>query len=325
MAKPKMFLTRELPAPVMTFLHEKTELSYNREDRVLSEAEISDGVQGQDGLISLVTDTISEKIIATGRELRVISNYAVGFNNIDVAAATRRNIAVTNTPGVLTETTADLAWALLMAIARRLVEGDAYTRAGKWRDWAPQLFLGRDVFRATLGLIGMGRIGQAMARRASGFNMRVLYYNRTRLPAEAEQMLNAKYADKETVLRQADYVSLHVPYTDATHHYIGENELALMKDSAYLINTARGPIVDEKALVQALKNETIAGAGLDVYENEPQLEPGLVSLNNVILLPHIGSASIRTRTEMGMLAARNALDVLAGDPCPHVVNEDDLR
>lgn len=323
--KPRLFLTRALPEPVMAFLQDRAELSYNREDRVLSTEEIKEGVQGKDGLISLVTDTIGEEIIQAGTELRVISNYAVGYNNIDVETATKHNIAVTNTPGVLTETTADLAWALLMGIARRVVEGDAYTRTGQWRDWAPQLLLGRDVYGATLGLIGMGRIGQAVARRASGFEMKVLYHSRTRLSAAEERSLNVTYMDKDTLLQQADYISLHVPYTSATHHYLGPREFALMKKTAYLINTARGPIVDEKALVHALKNNTIAGAGLDVYENEPQLEPGLTRLSNVILLPHIGSATIKTRTEMGMMAAQNALDVLAGNPCPNIVNEDKLR
>lgn len=305
----------------MAFLQERTELSYNREDRVLGAEEIKEGVQGKDGLISLVTDKIGEEIIRAGTELRVISNYAVGYNNIDVEAATKHRIAVTNTPGVLTETTADLAWALLMGIARRVVEGDAYTRTGRWQNWAPQLLLGHDVYGAILGLIGMGRIGQAVARRARGFEMRVLYHSRTRLSAAEERSLNVTYVDKDTLLKQADYISLHVPYTKETHHYIGARELALMKETAYLINTARGPIVDEKALVRALEHGIIAGAGLDVYENEPLLEPGLTRLSNVILLPHIGSATIKTRTEMGMMAAQNALDVLAGNPCPNIVNK----
>ena len=324
MAKPKLFLTRELPAPVMEFLHEHTELAYNIEDRVLSEQEIIEGVKGKDGLISLVTDSIGKDIIEAGSDLKVISNYAVGFNNIDVKAATRCNVAVTNTPGVLTETTADLAWALLMAVARRVVEADVYTRAGKWKDWAPQLFLGRDVFDATLGIVGMGRIGQAVARRASGFNMKVLYNTRTRLSKQEERKLNAEYVDKDTLLQQSDYISIHVPYTEATHHYIGKHELDMMKTTAYIINTARGPIVDEQALVRALENGVIAGAGLDVYENEPRLEAGLTELRNVVLLPHIGSASIKTRTEMGMLAAQNALDVLTGKPCPNIVNKEGL-
>lgn len=325
MAKPKVFLTRELPSPVMAFLKEHTELSYNAEDRVLKKREIIEGVQGKEGLISLVTDTIDREVIEAASDLKVISNYAVGFNNIDVQAATEHNIAVTNTPGVLTETTADLAWALLMAVARRVVEGDVYTRSGKWENWAPQLFLGSDVHGATLGIVGMGRIGQAVARRARGFEMNVLYYSRTRLPQEQEQRLNAEYVTIGELLERADYISIHVPYTESTHHLIGEGELKQMKKTAYLINTARGPIVDEKALVHALEHGVIAGAGLDVYEREPQLEPGLKDLSNVVLLPHIGSASVKTRTNMGMMAAQNALDVLTGRPCENVVNQGGLN
>lgn len=324
MGKPKVFLTRMLPDPVMKQLREKTELTVNTEDRVLRHEELIEGVKGKEALISLVTDTIDDAVMAAGTQLRVISNYAVGFNNIDVASATKRRIAVTNTPGVLTETTADLAWALLMAVARRVVEADAFTRAGKWDNWAPLLFLGSDVYGATLGVIGMGRIGQAVARRASGFGMRVLYFSRTRLTAEEERALNASYTEKETLLKEADYVSLHVPYSQATHHFIGERELELMKETACIINTARGPVIDEQALVRALSEKVIAGAGLDVYEDEPRLAPGLAALNNVILLPHIGSASVETRTKMGMLAVQNALDVLSGKPCLHVVNKEAL-
>lgn len=322
---PSVFLTRELLPPVMDFLKRETVLTYNAEDRALTKEEIINGAQGKEALISLVTDVIDREVIEQNPQLRVISNYGVGFNNIDVEAATKHGIVVTNTPGVLTETTADLAWALLMACARRVVEADAFTRRGEWKAWAPSLFLGRDVYGTTLGIAGMGRIGKAVARRANGFNMRVLYYSRTKLPEREERELNATDVDKETLLKEADFVSLHMPYQKDTHHFIDEAAFTAMKPTSYLINTSRGPTVDEQALVQALKKGEIAGAGLDVYEEEPRITPELLDMDNVVCLPHIGSASVKTRTAMGMLAAKNALDVLAGRPCAHVVNKEVLN
>jgi glyoxylate reductase len=236
----------------------------------------------------------------------------VGFNNIDVKAATERRILVTNTPGVLTETTADLAWALLMATARRVVEADRFVRRGNYKGWGPMLLLGGDVYGKTLGLVGMGRIGCAMARRAIGFNMRVLYNDVNRLSEDEEQAMSVTYADFDVVLRESDFVSLHVPLVPSTRHLIGARELSLMKPTSYLINTSRGPVVDEKALVEALRCRGIAGAGLDVYENEPEMAPGLAQLENAVLLPHIASASVDSRTKMGTMAARNLIAGLAG-------------
>jgi glyoxylate reductase len=265
---------------------------------------------------------------AAGPALRVVSNYAVGYNNIDVAEAARRGVAVTNTPGVLTETTADFTWALLLAVCRRLAEGDALLRRGTPWQWAPEFMLGADVSGKTLGIVGMGRIGQAVARRAHAFNMEVVYTTR-RAPAAASPEQGADQQEGERgrerclplddLLRQADVVSLHVPYNQETHHLIAARELALMKHTAYLINTARGPIVDEAALVEALRAGAIAGAGLDVYEREPELTPGLAELRTTVLAPHLGSATIETRTRMATMAAENVLAVLRGERPPNLV------
>jgi glyoxylate reductase len=252
--------------------------------------------------------------------LKVIANYAVGFNNIDIKAATERGIAVANTPGVLTETTADLAWALLMAVARRIVESDKFMRSGKFRGWAPMLYLGNDVHNKTLGVLGFGRIGRAVARRASGFNMRVLYSGGKRASEEDERTYNAVFCSLETLLRESDFISLHVPLTESTRHLIGGEQFDMMKESAILINTARGPVVDEKALVWALKERKIAGAGLDVYEQEPGFESELAEMDNVVMVPHIGSASVSTRTKMAMMVASGAIDVLEGRMPAHLVN-----
>jgi glyoxylate reductase len=236
----------------------------------------------------------------------------VGYDNIDVAAATARGIWVSNTPGVLTDATADLTFALILAAARRIIEGEAMVRAGKFKSWAPFLFLGTEVTGKTLGIIGLGQIGKAVARRASGFNMRILYHDRNRISESEELELNATYADLKTILSDADFVSLHVTLTDQTRHLISARELDYMKRTAYLINASRGPVVDEKALVEALRTKKIAGAGLDVYENEPALTAGLADLDNVVLLPHVGSATLETRTAMAVLAAENLLDGLQG-------------
>ena len=257
--------------------------------------------------------------------LKVIANYGVGFEHIDLDAATRRGIPVTNTPGVLTETTADLAFALILATARRVVAGDQRVRQGKFQYWAPLLFLGQEVNGKTLGIIGMGRIGKAVARRAAGFGMKLLYHSRTRLSPLEEQELGASLQPLETLLREADFVTLHVPLTPHTRHLIGSRELELMKDSAFLINTARGPVVDEAALVAALRQGQIRGAGLDVYEKEPELSPGLADLENVVLLPHLGSATVETRTRMAVMAAENLLAGLRGDPPPNCLNWAELK
>jgi glyoxylate reductase len=250
----------------------------------------------------------------------VVSNVAVGYDNIDVAAATQRGILVTNTPGVVTESTADLTWSLLCSVARRIAEGDRYIRAGKWRDWTLLLMAGSDIYGRTLGICGMGRIGQAVARRAKGFQMQILYHNRQRLDSAIEAELNATWVEKHTLLQQADFVSLHVPLSPATTHFIGAAELRMMRPTAYLINAARGPVVDEAALIQALQQGWIAGAALDVFEHEPHVPSALCALDNVVLVPHIGSASVATRTRMAVMAAVNLVAVLHGEYTPYVVN-----
>lgn len=318
--KPKVFLTRELPVRTMGYLREHTELTFNSEDRALSKDEVIRGVKGKDALLCLLTDTIDEEVMDGGQNLKIIANYAVGFNNIDVEAASKRRIAVTNTPGVLTETTADMAFSLLMTAARRIVEGDKLVRTRSWQGWAPLQLLGADINKATLGIIGLGRIGKAMIKRAAGFDMQIMYWNRTRLSEAEERELGIRYGSMEDVLADSDYISLHTAYTKETHHLIGEAEIARMKKTAYLINTTRGAVIDEKALVQALKSHLIAGAGLDVYENEPQLESGLYDLSNVVLAPHLGSATIETRTRMGMIAAKNVVAACQGKIPPNLVN-----
>jgi len=320
MPMPKVFLSRELPPRAMKALREGCDLTVNSEQRVLSTDELIRGARGMDGLLCLLIDTIDADVLDVQPKLKVVSNYAVGYNNIDVAAATARGIPVTNTPGVLTETTADFAWALLMAIARRVVEGDRFTREGRFTIWEPLLLLGSDVHDKTLGIIGAGRIGMAMARRARGFRMRVIYSSAREPAPDLLGDLLLERVSLEELLQQADFVSVHAPYKPETHHLIGAAQLAMMRPDSYLINTARGPLVDEAALVDALRERRIAGAALDVYEHEPQLAPGLADLENVVLAPHIGSASLETRTKMGLLAVGNLLAVLRGERARHTVN-----
>jgi glyoxylate reductase len=258
--------------------------------------------------------------LAAGTALKVVANVAVGYDNIDVRAATQRGIVVTNTPGAVTEATADLTWGLLLSIARRIAEGDRFIRAGKWHEWQFMFLLGCDVYDRTLGVIGMGRIGQAVARRAQGFGMRVLYHNRQRLAAGVEKALGATWVELPTLLQQADFVSVHVPLTAETVRLIGAAELRLMQPTAYLINTARGAVIDEAGLVRALTEGWIAGAALDVFEREPEVPQALLALENVVLVPHIGSASVATRTRMAVMAAENLLALLRGDRPPNMVN-----
>ena len=321
--KPTIFVTRRLPQPPLDRLAEVFDVSINPDNRVLLKQEVMDGVQGKDALLCLLTDAIDAEVMDAEPNLRVLSNYAVGYNNIDVQAATERKLPVTNTPGVLTDTSADLAFALILASARRIAEGDAFTRAGKFDGWGPLMMLGYDVYGKTLGILGMGRIGTAVAKRAQGFDMRVLYTNRSARP-EAEQKYNAQKVDMETLLRESDYLSIHVPMSKETRHMIGAEQLAAMKPTAFLINTARGPIVDEAALVEALRSGSIAGAGLDVYEEEPKLAPGLAECENAVLIPHLGSATIETRTKMAQLAVENAIAVIEGRRPAHLVNPEVL-
>ncbi len=321
----KVLVTRILPGPAIEILKQRCEVELNQEDRVISREELMRAVSGKDGLLCLLTDKIDAEVMdAAGPNLKVISNYAVGFDNIDVAEATRRGIAVTNTPGVLTETTADLTWAILMAVARRIVEADNFLRTGQWKGWAPCLMLGHDVYGKTLGIVGLGRIGKAVARRAKGFDMRVLYYD-IRRDEQAERELGVAYAPLEDLLKESDFVSIHAPLTEKTRHLIGEKELRLMKPTAFLVNVARGPLVDEAALIRALREKWIAGAALDVFEREPHVPPELIQMKNVVLVPHIGSASVETRSKMAMMAVENLLAVLEGKIPPNLVNPEVIQ
>jgi len=314
----KIFITMRLPEEGLKMLDEH-EVEIFEGDAPPSKQEIIEGTRGKDALICLLTDKIDSEVMNASSNLKIIANYAAGYDNIDIDEATKRGIFVTNTPGVLTETVADLAWALILAAARRIVEGDKFMRGGKFKGWAPMLLLGSDVYGKTLGIVGAGRIGQAVAKRAKGFNMRILYYSRKR-KENFEKECNAEYVDLETLLREADFVSLHTPLTPETYHMIGEKELKMMKSSAYLINTGRGKCVDEKALVKALKEGWIRGAALDVFENEPEIEPELKELENVVLTPHIGSASYETRSRMAVMVAENVLAALKGEIPPNCIN-----
>jgi len=318
--KVKVFVTRQIPQKGLEMLKARFEVEIGASDRNLSRREICEGTKDADALVCLLSDAIDEEILSGAKKLKIIANYAVGYNNINVEYAKEHGIFVTNTPGVLTETTADLTWALMLSVARRIVEADKFTRSGKFKGWEPELMLGSDVFGKTLGVIGAGRIGQAVMKRAIGFGMRVIYYSKSRLPLDIESNLNASYVSLEKLLKEADFVSLHVPLTKNTYHMIGEDQLSLMKRTAYLINTARGPVVDEEALVKFLKEKRIAGAALDVFENEPLLTPGLTELDNVVITPHIGSASKETREKMSVIVAENVIAALEGKIPPNCVN-----
>jgi len=322
---PKVYVTRPIAEQALDMIRRQAEVTlWSDPDRPPPHAELVRGVRDADGLLCLLTDQVDAEVIAAGERLKVISTHAVGYDNIDVAAATARGIPVCNTPGVLTEATADLTWALIMAAARRVTEAERYLRAGKWKSWSPQLLLGLEVHRATLGIVGLGRIGQAVARRARGFDLRVLCTSASRKP-EAEGELGAEFVDLETLLRESDIVSVHVPLTEATRGLIGAAELALMKPTALLINTARGPVIDQAALVQALQQGVIAGAGLDVYEVEPlPADDPLLALDNVVLLPHLGSATVATRTRMAVMAAENLIAGITGERPPYLVNPEVL-
>jgi gluconate 2-dehydrogenase len=321
MEKRKVVIVRGVFPEVVQSLSRNYEVVHNAEDRPWVGAELVERLQGAAGIMSTVMDRLDASVLERCPGLKVISNIAVGYNNIDVAECTRRGIRVTNTPGVLDDTTADLTWALIMSAARRIAEADAYVRAGEWKiAFGVQYFLGQDIHHATLGIIGMGRIGQAVARRASGFDMRVLYHNRSALPDAEAQRLGATWVERDQLLREADFVVVMAPYSPATHHLIGEREIALMKPTAVLVNSARGGVVDDAALVAALKAKRIAAAGLDVFEGEPRLDPGYLELRNVVMTPHIGSASRSTRMVMCNTAAANLTAVLEGRDPPNPVN-----
>ena len=318
--KPKILVTREVFDETLAYLAQHCEVESNQADQPFDTATLAQRLHDKDGVVCCLTDRIDDALLAKSPRLKVVANIAVGYNNIDVPASTARGVMVTNTPGVLDDSTADLAFTLILATARRLTEAEAYVRAGKWQGWHLKQMLGVDVHHATLGIIGMGRIGQQIARRASGFKMRVLYHNRNRWPADVEKWLNAEYVGKDQLLAQSDFVVLQIPYSPATHHYIGAAELKQMKPTAILINSTRGGVVDDAALVDALKNGTIRAAGLDVFENEPKLHPGFLALKNVVLAPHVGSSTEATRRAMAMTAAKNAVAALTGITPPNLLN-----
>jgi glyoxylate reductase len=330
--RPKVFITRELPRKGIEMIKEYYDVEVWSEYTAPPYEVILEKAKEVDALVQLLTDRIDCNLIETGskNKLRIISQYAVGFDNIDIECATRNGVYVTNTPGVLTDATADLTWALILATARRIVEADNFVRSGEWyksqTGWHPMMMLGLEIHGATLGIIGMGRIGRAVAKRARGFDMRVLYYDKYRLPEEIERSLCATYVDLDTLLKESDVVTIHTPLTKETHHLIGEDELRKMKTTAILVNTSRGKVIDTLALAKALSEKWIAGAGLDVHEEEP-LPPDhpLTKLNNVVLAPHIGSATHKTRTKMATLVAENLIAFLKGEIPPTLVNKEVVK
>jgi lactate dehydrogenase-like 2-hydroxyacid dehydrogenase len=322
--KPKVFVARPLPTSAIELIASRCDVQVHSEDAPLTPQELANACREVEGLLAVGT-RVNKEVLDQAPKLRVVTNCAVGYDNIDVATCTSRRIVVTNTPGVLTETTADLAFALLMAVARRVVEGDRLIRDGRWPTWQWGLLWGAEVSGKTLGLYGFGQIGQAVARRGRGFSMQILYHARHRVSEAMERELGARYVDCETLLRASDFLSLHVPLRADTQHLIGAAELALMKPTAILINTARGKVVDEEALVQALQGGRLAGAGLDVFEHEPRVHPALLEMRNVVLTPHIASATAETRLKMAMLAAENLLAALDGRRPPNLVNPEVLE
>ena len=323
-AKPAVLISRLLPAAAVTLARSRAVVDTYDVDGAMPRLDLLKRAADKHGLICVISEVVDQELLDRCPGLRVVSNVAVGYNNINVAACTRRGIVVTNTPDVLTDTTADFAWTLLMATARRLAEADRYVRAGGFKQWEYMLLLGSDIHGKTLGVVGFGRIGRAMARRALGFGMRVLYQDAVAADPATERELNATRVDLGTLLRESDFVTLHTPLIPETHHLINAGSLRTMKKTAYLINAARGPVVDEAALVEALKAHRIAGAGLDVFEEEPTVHPGLIDLPNVVLAPHIGSASQETRLQMATLAVENCLAVLEGKTPPTPVNPEVL-
>jgi lactate dehydrogenase-like 2-hydroxyacid dehydrogenase len=318
--KPRVLVTKRIFPEAIEYLKEHCEVDYEETDDGLPNDQLLDRLRGKQAILAQLTNKFTAEVIDSLDGLKIIANVAVGFDNIDVPAATRKGILVSNTPDVLTDTTADFAFALLLAAARRVVEGHQFVHAGLWRKWAIDLLVGRDVHHRTLGIFGMGRIGQAVARRARGFSMRILYHDAVRAPEAIERELQLELVSKDQLLRDSDFVSLHVPLSDSTRKLIGEPELKSMKKTAVLVNTSRGPVVDEAAVAKALEEGWIAGAGLDVFEHEPQVNPALLKLTNVVLAPHIASASVDTRREMSMLAARNAVEALEGRRPPTLLN-----
>ncbi len=318
--KEKVLITRKIPKKGIGLLREHFEIKIFQHDRIITKDELIHLGQDCQYLLCLLTDPVDHEVLHH-LHLKGIANYAVGYNNIDIKTATELGIPVCNTPGVLTEATADLTWALLLTLSRKILLADSFTRDGKFTGWGPLLFLGGDFYGKTLGIIGLGRIGTAVARRAKGFGMRVIYHNRS-TNEEAEKELDVKKVPLEFLLKHSDYISIHCPYTNETHHLIDQNELSMMKKEAYLVNTARGKIINEQALIRSLEEEKIAGVALDVYYNEPTVSDELKSFSNTVLTPHIGSASIQTRTKMAIMAANNLIAIAEGERPPNLVNKE---
>jgi glyoxylate reductase len=324
MPRPKILATRPLFDAARQILQEKCEVEYWPQEERISREELFRRVKDKQGLVCLLTDRVDDELLRGATKLRIVANVAVGFDNVDIPACTKRGVAVTNTPGVLDESTADFAWALMMAVARRVGEGEALARSGNWKGWDLDQLVGTDVWGKTLGLVGFGRIGRAMARRAGGFKMKVIYTDVQRAPEDVEKELNAEYRDFNTLLAESDFVSLHVPLSPETQGLLEAAKFFRMKPSAFLINTSRGSVVDEAALVHALESKKIAGAALDVYENEPFIHPGL-KRSNVVLTPHIASASLETRTKMACMAAENVRDFVDGKRPPNILNPEVIK
>lgn len=324
MPKPKVFSTHALFPPARAILEAHCEVDYWKNPERTPRAELLSRAAGKDGLVCLLTEKVDDELLTKAPSLRIAANVAVGYDNIDVIACTRRRVAATNTPGVLDETTADFAWTLMMTVARRVGEGEKLARSGQWKGWDLDQLCGGDVWGKTLGLVGFGRIGRAVARRAAGFKMRVIYNDAVRAPLEAEKELHAEFVDRDTLFATADFISLHVPLLPDTRHLISTGNIAKMKPSVYIINTSRGPVVDEEALVAALEAKRIAGAALDVHEHEPLVNARLRERTDVVLAPHLASASLETRTKMACMAAENVVAFFAGRRPPNILNPEVL-
>ena len=324
MSKPAILSTRPLFPPARAILNQHFDVDYWKPSERISREELLKRVADRDGLVCLLTERVDDELLSAAPKLRIASTVSVGYDNIDLAACTRHKVVATNTPGVLDDTTADFAWTLLMAIARRLLEGDAWMRSGTWPGWDLDQLVGGDIWGKTLGVLGFGRIGRGVARRARGFEMRVLYSDAVRASAEVEKELNAEFADRDRLFRESDFISVHVPLLPDTRHLISKDNLEKMKRTAFLVNTSRGPVVDEAALAEALENKKIAGAALDVFEHEPRVHPALLARKDVILTPHIASASVETRTKMAVMAANNVVALFEGRRPPNAINADAL-
>ena len=318
--KPKVLVTREVFYEVLEYLSQYFKVTSNQSDSLMEPGTLAVNLSDKEGALVTLSDRIDSTLLSCCPDLKAVCNIAVGYDNIDLDACTKARIMATNTPGVLDDTTGDFTWALILATARRLTEAESYLRSGQWDGWKLKQFLGMDVHHATLGIFGLGRIGQVVARRSIGFEMKVIYQDVRRAGPEIEQACRASFVDKNELLAQADIVSVHVPYSPATHHLIGKQELERMKPASVLINASRGGVVDDAALIESLRSGAIAAAGLDVFENEPKLHPGFLELKNVVLAPHIASSSKATRLKMAMLAAQNLVAALAGETPPNLLN-----